>query len=295
VGVFLIALAMPTLLQSTRANGIELIKSLAFIPYQRLDGQMHPVVFVGWTLNYEMFFYVIFAVGLIFPKKLFGYLFTLTLLALIAVAGQLFHPQDPVLSFYTQPVLLEFGGGMVLGILSTNDMLPAHFTKPGVWLGLAALLLMLANVALFPNIDRSVIAGIPAFVVVACALMTERGGFVIKNAWVQLLGAASYSIYLTHFFATQVITKIADHLGHPGILMVAGVLVAGFALVAVTGIAVHRAIELPLTAYARWLLGGRHKPLPQAVSAAEPELVIPEPDPTLLGPLSTLREPSPYP
>ena len=40
-----------------------LAKSLLFIPFDR-DGRVEPIISVGWTLNYEMFFYLLFALSL---------------------------------------------------------------------------------------------------------------------------------------------------------------------------------------------------------------------------------------
>ena len=38
-------------------------RSFLFYPYLRPDGLVSPVHALGWTLNYEMFFYVLFAVA----------------------------------------------------------------------------------------------------------------------------------------------------------------------------------------------------------------------------------------
>ncbi|HWF64195.1 MAG TPA: acyltransferase [Rhizomicrobium sp.] len=214
VAVFALALAAPALLQSTRADPLELIKSLVFIPYQRFDGQMHPVVFVGWTLNYEMMFYAIFALGMLLPWRSLGLAFALTVLGLASLAGQVFAPHAPLPAFYTSPIMLEFGAGMVLGVLLTRDLLPAA-RAPALVMGVVAFVLMLAGSWLWPTIDRSIMSGIPAFFIVGSALMAERAGLAWKSGWIQLLGAASYSIYLTHFFATQAIVKLAERLDHP--------------------------------------------------------------------------------
>ena len=40
---------------------IKIIKSIMFIPYNEL-----PILYLGWSLNYEMFFYLIFAISLLF-------------------------------------------------------------------------------------------------------------------------------------------------------------------------------------------------------------------------------------
>ena len=47
---------------------VQLLKSLAFVPDFTAEASMRlPVLFVGWTLNYEMMFYVLFALCLFVP------------------------------------------------------------------------------------------------------------------------------------------------------------------------------------------------------------------------------------
>lgn len=254
--VFALAVVAPSLLQSTTADPVQLAKSLAFIPYARADGAMHPVVFVGWTLNYEMAFYLIFAAGLLLPSRLAGLVLSVAVLLAAAIAGQVMQPKDPVLAFYTAPMILEFGAGMVLGALLVAERLPKSraFAWPAVCLGVVALAVMLLGPALWPHADRAVMFGIPALVIVACGLIAERGGLVLKQGWIQVLGAASYSIYLTHFFCTQVVTKAAEKLAGFGPVLMWALVPAAFLLVAMVGVLVHRRVELPLTDLARrWI------------------------------------------
>jgi exopolysaccharide production protein ExoZ len=254
--VFAIALLAPSLLQSTTADPFDLGRSLAFIPYARADGAMHPVVFVGWTLNYEMAFYVVFALGLLLPNRLAGLVASIAVLAAAAVAGQALRPSNPVLAFYTAPMICEFGAGMVLGALFVRERLPKdrRYGWPAACLGAAALAVMLAGPWLWPHADRALMFGIPAVVIVTCALVAERAGLKLGAGWIQLLGAASYSIYLTHFFATQVVVKAAEKLAGLGPLVAWALLPAAFVLVAILGVIVHRRVELPLTDLARrWI------------------------------------------
>jgi exopolysaccharide production protein ExoZ len=254
--VFAIALLAPTLLQSTTADPFDLGRSLAFIPYARADGAMHPVVFVGWTLNYEMAFYVVFALGLLLPSRAAGLAVSLAVLAGAALAGQVLQPTNPVLAFYTAPMICEFGAGMVLGALFVRQRLPAsrRYGWPAVFAGAAALAIMLAGPWLWPQADRALMFGAPAVVIVACALVAERAGLTLSAGWIQLMGAASYSIYLTHFFATQVVVKAADKLAAFGPLVAWALLPVAFVLVAIVGVVVHRRVELPLTEVARrWI------------------------------------------
>jgi peptidoglycan/LPS O-acetylase OafA/YrhL len=252
LAVFALALVAPALLQSTTADPVQLLKSLAFVPYARADGEMHPVVFVGWTLNYEMAFYVIFALGLMLPRRLAGLALSIAILVAAAAFGQIARP-DGVLGFYCAPMILEFGAGMVLGALFVRDRLP----KGRAWgwsavpIGATALAVMLAGPWLWPQFDRAVMFGIPAVVIVASGLIAERAGLVLGQGWIQTLGAASYSVYLTHFFCTQVVTKAAERLAGFGPLLMWALVPVAFLLVAMVGVFVHRRVELPLTELAR--------------------------------------------
>ncbi|THD82659.1 MAG: acyltransferase [Phenylobacterium sp.] len=264
LAVFAVALIAPSLLQSTTADPAQLAKSLAFIPYARPDGSMHPVVFVGWTLNYEVAFYAIFALGLMLPGRLAGLGLSIAVLAAAALYGQVAHPANPVLAFYTAPMVCEFGAGMVLGALLVRDRLPGKgWGLPAAGLGIVALAVMLAGPWLWPSADRALMFGVPAVVIVTCGLVAERAGLTLKAGWIQLLGAASYSTYLTHFFCTQVVVKAAERLAGFGPAVAWALFPAAFILVAIVGVFAHRRLELPLTDLARRCiapLGPRPRP-----------------------------------
>lgn len=256
--VFGVALAAPSLMQSTTADPLHLAKSLAFIPSARGDGQMHPTVFVGWTLNYEMMFYVLFALGMTLPRRWLGLAATGGLLAAAVLAGLVLKPQNQVVQFYVQPVVLEFGAGMALGALLPLERTSPSWRWPAALMALLAFVVMLAGGWIWPQLDRALIFGVPAVVVVACAVVAERCGLAARQGWIQLLGAASYAVYLTHFFCTQVVVKAAERL-HAGPMLAAALAPVAFVLVAIVGVAAHRRIELPLTELARRLLASRRR------------------------------------
>ena len=54
----------------TQATEISLIKSLCFIPFDVGAGVIQPLVRVGWTLNCEMFFYLIFWISFHIPTDI---------------------------------------------------------------------------------------------------------------------------------------------------------------------------------------------------------------------------------
>jgi exopolysaccharide production protein ExoZ len=248
--VFAIALAAPALMQSTTADPVQLLKSLAFVPSPRADGMMFPTVFVGWSLNYEMMFYLLFALGMMLPGRAAGLALTGAVLVAAVAAGQLLHPADPVLRFYAQPVILEFGAGMALGALLPRLQVRAAWRWPAAVVGLIAFAVMLGDAAFGRQLDRAVIFGIPAVVVVASAVIAERAGLKAGQGWVQLLGASSYAMYLTHFFCTQAVVKAAARL-HAGPVLAVALFPVAFLLVVAVGILAHRRLELPLTELGR--------------------------------------------
>ena len=248
--VLLIALAAPQVLQATSADPVQFLKSLAFIPFEKANGQMHPTVFVGWTLNYEMMFYLLFAAGLLLPGRRTGLAAVIAVIVAMVAAGVAFRPEDPVLRFYAQPLLLEFAAGMVLGWALPHLPVSRAWRWPAILIGLAAFACMLAAGWLWPQAERTLIFGAPATVVVACAVIAERAGLAARAGWIQLLGAASYAVYLTHFFCTQLVVKAAEWLDAGPVLALAAFPLA-LLLVTVVGVAAHRRLELPLTGLAR--------------------------------------------
>jgi len=260
--VFAIALAAPSLMGSTTADPLQVVKSLLFIPFERGDGTVHPTVFVGWTLNYEMMFYLLFALGML-PGRRVGLALTGALLVGVVAAGAILKPADPVLNFYVQPVILEFAAGMALGVILPRLPAAPGMRWPAPIVGAAAMAAMISAGFLWPTQERALIFGAPAVVTVAAVVIAERAGFRANVGWVQLLGAASYAVYLTHFFCTQAVSKVAERLDLGPALALAAFPVA-FALVAVVGVAAHKRLELPLTGVARRMLA---PPRPQAAAA----------------------------
>ena len=251
LAVFVLAMVAPGLLQHTDADPLLLLKSLLFVPYARADGTFRPIVFLGWTLNYEMAFYVLFALGLTLPSRILRRGLPIVFLAAVVAAGAIFRPADALAQFYTAPIVLEFAGGMILGaglLRWVEDRRKGQVALAAAAIALAA---MLCGPSLAPNVDRAVIAGIPAMIIVGGCLIAERAGFVLRLPFLQTVGNASYSIYLTHFFVTSLVTKLAArfHLDAPAPL--AAAMLAALVLVIAVGIATHVWIELPLTRFFR--------------------------------------------
>src|SRR5947209_1711192 len=113
--------------------------SLFFIPWDAQGtGVPRPVYELGWTLNYEMFFYAAFALCIGFRREVAVALVT-TLLAVFTLFGLAFPLHNPQLFFWTQPIVLEFVFGMGLALLVRNGFaLPSPIRYALIALGVAA-------------------------------------------------------------------------------------------------------------------------------------------------------------
>ena len=77
------------------------IASFLFIPYPLPSGLMAPVHALGWTLNYEMFFYAVFALAIMLPRR--SAVFVITTLFMLLVALGLLVPLPPAVRVLVQP------------------------------------------------------------------------------------------------------------------------------------------------------------------------------------------------
>jgi exopolysaccharide production protein ExoZ len=168
---------------------------------------------------------------------------TVAVLAGAVAWGQAARPTDPVLAFYTTPMVLEFGLGMLLGLAWPHLKPPPWARWPLAIAGVLAFALMLLAPTLWPAADRLIGFGLPAAVIVAVCLMLERQGWSVRWTWVKTLGAASYAIYLSHFFVTQTVLLVARKAGLHGPWEAAAAAAVAFAGVAVAGVILHRTLE----------------------------------------------------
>src|SRR5262245_34357477 len=111
IALFALAGFAPQLMGATRADWTELAKSLFFVPYLKGSGHVYPLLYLGWTLNYEMMFYLLFALSLVVAPKRPQWVAVPLLLGLFAL-GQLVTFDSVPLRFWTGPIVIEFVFGI---------------------------------------------------------------------------------------------------------------------------------------------------------------------------------------
>lgn len=211
---------------------------------------------VSWTLVYEIYFYLIFAVSLRFGSRGLSVIIPTS----VIIGGYLLLPflsGSMAASFFGNPVPIEFCMGLCLAWLFLRFMDTGKCWPRGFLIGFLAFgLLALAPVFIsHPNTNglpyRVVAWGVPAVFVVAASLTLGQPRNVFARFMV-LLGDASYALYLTHeffmvgygwFIKTTALGKINQLYVVP-IIVIAAV---------IFGIMAHILIERPLISKTRKL------------------------------------------
>lgn len=254
VTAVMIAGALTGLFPNMRLTLDHLLGSLFLIPVRSpSNGEIWPILVQGWTLNFEMFFYALFAISLAVARRI-RLVFLLGIFAAFALYGWVFHPQSAILMTYTRPIILEFVAGALIGELWLKGRLPRAAIGLSLFIaafsGFSAIQLMQLDFNEF-------ICGPLAVALVVGTLSLERGGAMPDIPLFTYLGNGSYSIYLWHTLAISVVAKVAQSLALSPLAAVALSTAAGVLL----GLAAYEIVEKPLRGLLR-NLSWRRRPTP---------------------------------
>lgn len=237
-------------LRSTEFDLWNVVSSYFFIPSERPGGRIAPVLSLGWTLNYEMFFYAIFAAALVFRRRLGATLIVVAIVGLV-VFGVLAQPTWTPLRFWASSIILEFAAGLLLAmILQKRASIPVSAA-----LVLTGAVLLHSQIFGFSDGQARIIGGgIPAIVLVAGVVTLPQAADRRVPSWMTLLGDSSYALYLGHRFVLRAATMALAGLPLATILglLIYGALVTAVAMAA--SIVIYCWLERPVLAYGRrWL------------------------------------------
>ena len=244
-------LTAPALLFSTAGNPVHIITSFLFLPYPHpVLGLPRPLLALGWTLNYEMFFYCLFG-AFLFLTLAARILAIACVLCLLVSVRMLVGPGIGPVDFYGSPIVLEFVGGMLVAWI--------YFQRQTLPLGILIGTIVISVTLIFTGIQagvseqaiRVVYWGLPAVGIVLASLYLEK-----SHGWPQItllrhFGDASYSIYLSHLFVLAICTIAIKKLELFSAIGTTGSRIGMVAVALAVGSAIHVWIEGPIH---RWLL-----------------------------------------
>jgi len=234
-------LVMPALFKNSTFSVLAVIKSFLFIPeYTITEGnEIWPILAPGWSLNYEMYFYTLFALSLLAPHRHRIWV-CCALITVFFLAFRFLGQGGAISTFYGDFIVYEFVFGMVLALLFMKGKL--RMNQAMAW-GLVIAGFALLLVLTVPAHLKIVLIGIPALMIVTGTLFCK----LPENKFFVMLGDSSYSLYLCHIFTLGICRVILpSFLGEGRMAAILFAVISTLICIA-SGVVVHYLID-------NWLL-----------------------------------------
>ena len=234
-----------------------------------LPQQGDALVNVTWSLKYEIFFYLLFALAIL-RRSVGLWLILLWQASVLAVYLSGRQLGWSWISFYLRPIVLEFGLGLISAwivinrarfALLDNRRFVTAMLALGVTVFVAAELVQAYVPTALEAVPDFLAFGVSAaFIVVSLAVIDIQRRYRVPRVLV-ILGGASYSIYLVHF---STISLLAAFLTRGNRAPMNDAVFLAVALVGIFfGLLFHQGIDRPLHRFLR--RRDRRPPPPAAV------------------------------
>ncbi|MES2741615.1 MAG: acyltransferase [Pseudomonadota bacterium] len=248
-----------------------LTQGLLFLP---VDGGAPPYYDLpyrlGWTLNFEMYFYLVFAASMRFGRQrwlAFGAWLGVTLIGLPLAYGQAvtldvrrdYHLPLAYLNQISNPIIWNFVAGVAIGKLYQSRLaLPAGVATNNLLFVSVALALWWAysGGATFHGVNN--MGAGPAMVLLCVALASKRMPIVMPRCMVWL-GEISFSLYLCHFIVFKLLTSTLVALGMQARTHDWPYVFVATALAIPVAAVSHRYLELGLSGWLRSMALARYE------------------------------------
>jgi exopolysaccharide production protein ExoZ len=216
------------------------INSLLFIPSSN-----PPIITIGWTLNYEVYFYILVGVGL-FLRFPFGPMLTAGILVTAAILGQIYMPQVEPFRLWTANILLDFVIGIIVAVMYYRNFALGFCLR---WLLFFSALVLLS---LPIDVDDGTLARPLVFgtavglIVAVLTLRQSQPRFGAIETPLVNLGARAYTIYLSHILILKLVEKVLFRYWQ-GPTAAYAYIVVGAVTVLIVSAVLYEVVERPLT------------------------------------------------
>jgi peptidoglycan/LPS O-acetylase OafA/YrhL len=249
---------IPSLLRHQRppVTGWQILSWTILLP---IPGDPARAISQAWSLSFEWFFYLLFFLLILLRWKRKAVILCCCLGGLTLLGWLLRGELTGLAIFYTDPLLLEFLLGVVIGFLyrrwSPGRKTALLLLLPGIALGLLFMLTSFGDyqAVLAPPPPLRYLHAIfwgsaAALIVAGCVFLEKSNAFIPRHPLILLLGDASYSIYLFHMI---VLGLIAAFYLRVGLFLDPDLAIPIHATIAVAGsLLFYKWVERPLL---RWL------------------------------------------
>jgi peptidoglycan/LPS O-acetylase OafA/YrhL len=244
----------------------EVIRIICLLPHRNVNLYLPQ----AWSLVYEVFCYLAFCGFFFLPRRAFVPLIVAWFLATLAGGLMLGTSSPYLLTFITQPMVLDFLSGCGIAVLARRGYCRGGWLWTAVGLSGYAIGAILNGLEVTDGMGnfwhRFYLAGIPsAFLVFGLTALERTSGRTLPR-WLESVGDASYSIYLTHL---TVVSAARLEVFRAGGTRGAHLLwlVGFFAASMLAGFAAFFAVERPVLG---WLRRRSSRAVPKAISPPAP-------------------------
>ena len=180
--------------------------SLLFLPATDAGGRPFPPISLGWTLNFEIYFYLISALALQRFRPHFGLAVSIAIGTGTLIGCVLTKEVSPVF-LLLDTISWEFLYGILIAFLWNRGL------RTPQWFSLFLVIVAIAALFVFPDPPafdplRPLKWGLPGALIVWAVLMCENSAPIQKFTAGMLLGNASYSIYIFHPLFIPVVSPL---------------------------------------------------------------------------------------
>ena len=240
-----IMLLKPAMMNMGDAAQVSIIKSLLLWP-QATD----PLLGAGWTLVFEMYFYLLFCIAFLVPRKWVPVAFMswAGVLLLVRITGIGSSHSSGGIWLITSPLAFEFMVGCALAYLYLRNVKVNPLA-----LSIAAVVwCVTVNIYCDTQLPAWHVIGwgVPSALLLYAAIMLEAAKPLSMPKWLQSVGDVSYSLYLCHSLIISALGKLWLHLPVQGMLSNMLFVAASIALPLTVSFLNYRYFELPVSRWA---------------------------------------------
>ena len=219
-----------------------LAESFLLIPNENMR-----LVGVAWTLSYEILFYLVFGLSIIYGFK-FAKIIALIWILLVVSYNVMSPLKTEYLSFLFNVIVLEFLFGCVVAYLIRKNVKISYLILLPALIVLFILLLMnieIDGLVFKRDLTNVTLMGLFFATLTYMAVEFDKTNIIKYPAVLVLIGDASYSIYLSHNMFLSALTKLYGKLnpnyGTTGYMALVATII--FLTVIFLGVLIHLFIE----------------------------------------------------
>lgn len=254
----------------------ELLRSLLFIPLANTPAPFYgyATLNVGWSLNYEIYFYLLIAVSMLFSRLRWYAFFLMIAVTLVAIptyygaftlkADKMQDLGAPYLNMVANPIIWNFVCGVFLGLAYYNRGLHEQIRA---FLSLKMVAPTLLCLAIWQFLSGFLGGfgplewGLGSTVIFAVFVFHYQERIQKFPSWLVSLGDMSFSIYLLHVPVVVGLGFLFRKLGFPVYSEGTAMFLLSLALTFIASRISYEYIELKLTSYlSQWLRVGKRLP-----------------------------------